>query len=134
VDYKAKDLDELPNSITDAHLPIRLLLPFNARAGAQNYTFTDYGHTDAEIDWLVTDLMLLGSVGLGRGPIDFAVDTVLYTKAYAEFLVGWHPVASKPLFVTNAQFTPGVWNWPILSNSQFYGVEVQLTVKEAGIE
>ena len=106
--YKAKDLDELPNSVRDADLPLRMLLPFNVRAGSQSYRFTDYGHTDAEIDWLVTDLMLLGSVGLGRGPIDFAEDTVLYTRAYAEFLVGWHPVASQPLFVTNALFTPGV--------------------------
>jgi hypothetical protein len=35
VAYKAKDLDELPNKVEEADLPIRLLLPFNARSGGQ---------------------------------------------------------------------------------------------------
>jgi hypothetical protein len=132
--YKAKDLDELPNIVQEADLPIRLLLPFNARSGVQSYTFLNYGHTDAEIDWLVTDLLLLRSGGLGRGPIDEAKKTILYARAYAEFLTTWHPVAGKPLWVTNAQLTPGIWTWPIGTANQFYGVEVQLTIKEAGIE
>jgi hypothetical protein len=132
--YKAKDLDELPNKVEEADLPIRLLLPFNARSGGQNYTFLNYGHTDAEIDWLITDLLLLRSGGLGRGPIDEAENTILYARAYAEFLTTWGVVSGKPLWVANAQFTPGIWTWPTGTANQFYGVEVQLTIREAGIE
>jgi hypothetical protein len=80
--YSAKSLTEVPDSLPDAELPVRLLQPVGARGGETEWI--TIGQHDGSMRMIVdiADELLLSEVGLGAQSSDVAEAQLDYTDAY----------------------------------------------------
>jgi hypothetical protein len=124
----AYDLDQLPNAVRSAMLPVRLLLPTESRGDAEEFMFVALGKT-ATVRWRITDLLLWQPVAQGRGLQDVADDLVTYAGAYLEALRD-NRAPSTQSYVVSASASPGVYEWPGQSGNYFFGCECVVTIEE----
>ena len=82
------------------------------------------------VRWNVTDLMLWEAVGQQRGLLDVLPDLVRYCGAYAEAVLDARVPATNITLATVPGLRPGVFEWPLGSGRQFFGVEVLLSYQE----
>lgn len=122
-------LDELPESITTAHLPCRLLLPVGSYpAEGRDGEFIAIG-TGVTITWQITDLMLWQASEQGLGLREFAPELVDYCGEYMDAMRAFKcPYANSAL--EGFSMTPGEFEWPRGSGRFYAGVICQLNVKE----
>ena len=127
----AYDLNSLPRGIKTGHLPCRLLLPTEEWEGGGGLEIMSMGTATAsgEMVWNVTDLMLWKAVGQGRGLMDALPDLVRYAGAYVEALIQNRNITPNTR-LRSLNVRPGVFQYPLGSNSHFFGVEVNLTFAE----
>jgi hypothetical protein len=123
------NLDELPESITTAHLPCRLLLPVgNNPTEALEGQFIAIG-TTVTVNWQVSDLMLWQASEQGIGLREFAPELVDYCGKYVDMCRSFKcPYPNSVL--EGFTVTPGEYEWPRGSGRFYAGVLAQLVVKE----
>lgn len=123
------DLDELPESITTAHLPCRLLLPLGGNPLTEREgSFYAIG-TGVTVDWQISDLMLWQASEQGIGLREFAPELVDYCGKYVDAMRTFKcPYSNTAL--TGFSVTPGEYEWPRGSGRFFAGVLAQLVIKE----
>lgn len=123
------DLDELPENITTAHLPARLLLPVGDNPGeGREGQFIAIG-TTMTIVWQVNDLMLWQASEQGLGLREFAPELVDYCGKYLDAMRTFRcPYANTALQSVN--MIPGEYEWPSGSGRFYAGVLCQLSIKE----
>lgn len=125
------DLDELPDNVSPADAPARLLLPYATFTEGKDGRFAALGAI-SQINWSITDLLLITPGVLGGGIGQVAADIVLYQDAYVTMLtrgdrtldtggevevLGWRPI-------------PGLYDWPIGSGQWWQGVMIVIDVLE----
>jgi len=123
-------LAELKEWTDIADLPCRLLLPVNERNQASAFELNNFGHTQAEVTWRITDLLLWKNVNTETGLKDVAAELLEYSKEYLEMLLTFVPAAGSPAWFSNATSTIDIFEWPEDSGQYFWGVEVVLTLTE----
>jgi len=123
------DLDELPESITSAHLPCRLLLPLGDNPGeGREGMFIAIG-TTMVIVWRVNDLMLWQASEQGLGLREFAPELVDYCGKYLDAMRSFKcPYSNTALESVN--MVPGEFEWPSGSGRYYAGVLCQLSIRE----
>lgn len=123
------DLDELPESISTANLPCRLLLPVGANpTEGREGEFIAIG-TGMTYVWNITDVMLWQASEQGIGLRESAPQLVDYAGKYADAMRGFKcPYANSAL--ESVSITCGEYEWPAGSGRYFAGVLCQLQVRE----
>ena len=124
------NIDELPESVDNRHTPCRLLIPLGTRAEARSITPITINGEVATIAWRATDLFLMKPVGLTGGIAAEAPNLVAYMQAYvnAMQMVGFRLLSSAQ--IENMAFEPTITPFPTSGNTQFFAIEVSLTIKE----
>jgi hypothetical protein len=123
------DLDELPESISTAILPARLLIPVGSNPGEGRMAEFYAIGTQMTVNWQVNDLMLWQASEQGRGLQEFAPELVDYCGKYLDAMRAFRcPVSDTAL--TSLDMIPGIYEWPVSSGSFYSGVLCQLTIQE----
>lgn len=123
------DLDELPESITTAHLPCRLLLPLGGNPmEAREGQFIAIG-TGVTVNWQISDLMLWQASEQGIGLREFAPILVDYCGKYVDAMRTFRCPATNTA-LEGFSVTPGEYEWPRGSGRFYAGVLCQLNIKE----
>lgn len=129
VTVAAKDLNALPGALQSADAPVRLLLPYSVTTRADGSFMT----LDAlmSVTWVVTDLMLWRPGQLGAGISESAPDLVRYQAAYLEAIRALHSMGGLAGVATlDIELRPGIYNWPIGSDTWWQGCMSSITVLE----
>lgn len=129
VTVTAKDLHQLPNAVQAADAPVRLLLPYSVttQAGGQFATLD----TIVAATWTVTELLLWKPGQLGTGIADSAADLVRYQGAWLEATRALHSMGGLAgVELLSVALKPGLYDWPIGSNTWWQGVMASLTILE----
>lgn len=126
--------EDLPNSITTAVLPVRLLTPisrFSGQVGATGTTWNvSYGSGVNRIDWQITELFLWEAVNQNVGIKAMSGPLIKYCTNYLEVLASGGLQLPVNSVVTNVTFRPDVVEYPIFSGHGFYGVITNITLME----
>ena len=127
---KVYNLDALPESLTTAHLPCRLLLPLGGMPGeGRDGQFLGIGST-ATMQWQVNDLMFWQASEQGLGVREFAEELVDYCGKYAEAMKTFKCPATD-MVLDGWSVTPGEFEYPLGSGRYWAGVRCQLMITEA---
>lgn len=129
VTVTAKDLHQLPNAVQAADAPARLLLPYSVTTKADGQFLTV--DTILAATWVITDLLLWKPGTLGAGIADSAADLVRYQAAYLEAMRSLASMGGLAgVEVLSIELRPGLYDWPIGSNTWWQGVMASITVLE----
>ena len=121
-------LGVLPDAVSPAQLPCRLLLPIGSKTAVTAGQFLGFG-TAVTINWRVTDLMLWATAVAGAGIHDYAQTLVQYAGVYVDMLRTIR--APAPITrLTNWQILPGRFQYPLNSGRWFFGVECTIDLQE----
>lgn len=124
----------VPNTITTAHLPLRLLTPisrFSQRfANANNLFNPNQGSTVNQIIWSITDLFLLSPVSLNVGLRFQNDDLISYCSDYIKKLGDGTFKLPNNCWINSTSFRPDVIEYPLLSNNFYFGVVSLFEVSE----
>lgn len=125
----AYGLDSLPESITTAHLPCRLLLPLSpSPTGGREVGFIAIG-TGVTVTWEINDLMLWQASEQGLGLREFAPELVDYCGKYLDAMRALKcPYQDSAL--EGISLTPGMYEYPKGTGEFYAGVLCQLSIKE----
>jgi hypothetical protein len=127
---KVYNLTALPESLTTAHLPCRLLLPLGGMPGeGRDGQFLGIG-ASATMQWQVNDLMFWQASEQGIGVREFAGELVDYCGKYAEAMKGYKCPASD-MVLDGWSVTPGEFEYPLGSGRYYAAVRCQLMITEA---
>jgi len=126
----AYDLDELPESITTAQLPCRLLLPVATMPGEGREGMHIAIGTAMSINWQITDLMLWQPSEQGLGLREFAPKLVEYSGKYLDGMRAWGKCPTSNTTLQSVSITPGEYEWPRGSGRYYAGVLCLLQVLE----
>lgn len=123
-------LSELPENITTAHLPCRLLLPLGDNAGeGREGQFIAIG-TTMTIIWQINDLMLWQASEQGIGLREFAPVLVDYCGKYLDAMRSFKCPSGTTTSLEGVNMIPGEYEWPTGSGRYYAGVLCQLSIKE----
>lgn len=135
-----KDIDSFKrnNSFQKADIPARILLPMeeygNAASGVPEIMNMGTGNVGGEMGWNIVDLYLHKHAGADRGYSEILPDLVRYAGNYIEVIMSnTRPTSSGVSLLQYLQtVTPiiGVYNFPVSTDDQYFGVEVRLEYKE----
>lgn len=127
----AKDLHQLPVSVNAADAPLRLLLPYSTDTEGRDGAFASLD-TIGRMDWYLADLLLWKPGTLASGIAESAADLVRYQGAYAEMLRSMRAmgVTTSDVELIDWRMRPGLYDWPIGSNTWWQGCMVILHVLE----
>ena len=127
---KVYNLDSLPENLTTAHAPCRLLLPLGGMPGeGRDGQFLGLG-SSATMQWQVNDLMFWQISEQGIGVREFAEDLVDYCGKYAEAMKTFKCPAAD-MVLDGWSVTPGEFEFPVGSGRYWAGVRCQLMITEA---
>lgn len=79
--------------------------------------------------WRVTDLMLWEPIAQGKGLADHEPALVAYEAGYLTMIQSRRSITTA-CTVEDVTMQPGIYEWPLGSGAQFFGVECTLTVRE----
>ena len=123
-------LDELPESITTAILPCRLLLPVSSEPGdGRDGTHIAIG-TAMSIIWQITDFMIWQPSEQGLGMREFAPKLIDYCGKYLDAMRAWGKCPSQNSTLEGVGITPGEYEWPRGSGKLYSGVICRLQIRE----
>lgn len=132
-----KDADELPQSLTTAVLPMRLLSPFDPFAGDNAASETVYAAQSGSgyytVLWQLSDLMYYEAVNQRIGVKSVAKDLLGYMADYADMLSDTTRLSmptSTDAVVGDVSFVADILEYPLGSQHYFFGVRVSMTVSE----
>ncbi len=126
----AYNLDELPEAVTTAQLPCRLLLPVSSNPSeGREGTHIAIG-TAMSIVWQITDLMLWQASEQGLGLREFAPLLVDYSGKYLDAMRAWGKCPSDNSTLQTVSITPGMYEWPSTSGRYYAGVLCILQILE----
>ena len=126
------DLNKAPAVLVAAALPKRVLLPTEAwgsEGSAMERISVGTANPGALMTWNVTDMFLLQGVALGSGLADFLPDLVRYSGGYVTTLLGSILLATG-MTLNGLTVTAGVYEYPMGSGNNYYGVEARTTWTE----
>lgn len=127
---RAFGLAELPESITTAHIPCRLLLPVATMPGeGKEGAYIAIGNA-MSITWQVTDLMLWQPSEQGLGLREYAPKLVEYSGKYFDAMRNWGRCPVQNMTLESVNITPGEYEWARGSGRFFAGVLCLLQIKE----
>jgi hypothetical protein len=128
----AYNCDELPSSIQTAHLPCRLLLPFDEEADGVEFPALSLAGGLSAV-WTLTELTLWEAVGQTTGIAQMGGELVQYAEAYANAIRDNRRLvrASPNATIEGARLERGVYSWGG-GTAQFYGLKATLTIREIG--
>lgn len=134
VDNKAirvKDADELPNSLSSADLPVRLLTPFSEflpeNAATQNLLF-DSSTMVQRIDWSLADIMFWRPVAQGVGVKAVAGLALVYMRQYFAM---WSALSVPGTVEARLRMqASAALEYPQFSGNYYYGVVAILSLAE----
>lgn len=131
VTVAARDLDELPVSVNAADAPLRLVLPYSSDTEGRDGAFASLD-TIGRMDWYIADLLLWKPGTLASGIAESAADLVRYQGAYAEMLRAMRTmgVTTSDVELIDWRARPGLYDWPIGSNTWWQGCMMVLHVLE----
>ena len=125
------DLHELPQSVSTAQLPCRLLLPVGNEPGeGREGTFIAIG-TGMTIIWTINDLMLWQPINQGSGLKEFASELVDYAGKYIDAMRTFGKCPYADTTVESVSISPGIYEWPASGGTNYAGVMCQLQIREA---
>lgn len=113
----------LVDEIEDADLPARVLTVIGALSGERSRTLTPVGQMTFR--WRIHDLLLVRSVGLGRGLRDTADDLTRYVYDYARLL---RALRANRATVETWEAEIGVIAYPAGADRMYDGVRCTLTI------
>ncbi len=121
------DIDELPNSVAAANLPVRLI---GTQRGDSSASFAPItaGTGSAKVDHSISELALIETVGLSRMQDEWC-DTMRYMDALTVVLQTNRSIVSK-CEITSATSSRSVFEYPIGSGEYFYGCLTNVNVTE----
>lgn len=123
-------LDELPESITTAILPCRLLLPVSSEPGdGRDGTHIAIG-TAMSIIWQITDFMIWQPSEQGLGMREFAPKLIDYCGKYLDAMRAWGKCPHQNSTLEGVGITPGEYEWPRGSGKFYSGVICRLQIRE----
>lgn len=126
--------NELPNSVTTAILPIRLLTPISRFSGQVGNTATtwnvSYGSGVNRVDWQITELFLWEAVNQNVGIKAMSDPLLNYCVQYLDTIAAGGLVLPDNSVVTNVSFRPDIVEYPIFSGHGFYGVVTNISLME----
>jgi hypothetical protein len=123
-------LDELPESITTAILPCRLLLPVSSEPGdGRDGTHIAIG-TAMSIIWQITDFMIWQPSEQGLGMREFAPKLIDYCGKYLDAMRAWGKCPHQNSTLEGVGITPGEYEWPRGSGKLYSGVICRLQIRE----
>lgn len=125
-DITCMEPNKVPNSLTTAHLPIRLLTPISRFtqqfANAANVFNVGQGSTVNEVTWTITDLFLYQTVSQNLG-IRFKNDALIeYCQDYLEKLSNGQLILPQNVWIQQTIMRPDIIEFPLLSGNFFVGV------------
>jgi hypothetical protein len=124
-------LGTLLEAVETAHTPCRLLLPVSPNLEGRQGAYIGLGTgAPVRVTWNLVDLCLWQEAGLGTGIAAFAASLVGYCVAYIEMLKGFRGMGVSQAALKAWTLTPGMFEWPRMSNRWFAGVECTLEVEE----
>ena len=125
-------LSEIPASVETAHLPCRILLPVGqGQSGTPNAMIIRSPNVTAQ--WSITDLFLLETAARDAGLNIQAPVLMAYVVAYVDALsIKFNPVHTSytNAYITSANITPGMYEYPQGSGTWFYGVKSDIVIEE----
>lgn len=125
---------DLPNAITTAQLPVRLLTPISRFANQTGITGTTWnvsgGSNVNRVDWQVVELFLWEAVNQNVGLRAMSQPLLKYCVTYLDTLAAGGLALPVNSIVTNVTFRPDVVEYPIFSGHGFYGVVTILSLME----
>jgi len=126
--------NSMPNSLTTAHLPIRMLTPISRFtqqfANANNVFNVGEGSTVNEVSWTITDLFLYQTIAQNTG-IRFKNDPLIeYCQDYLEKLADGALELPQNVWIQQTILRPDVIEFPLLSGNFFIGVVGLFIVSE----
>ena len=130
-----KTLSELPNTINGAaDLPMRLLLSMDGVGEGQSIKFTTLnsgteGGGNLEVQWQVTDLMLLIPQAQGSGFKDVADTLVSYMGKYVDMVRNKRNL-TEGISITNVRLSAGTYMFPGEGGTLYFGVQAILDLLE----
>jgi len=126
----AYGLDELPESMSTANLPCRLLLPVATMPGeGREGAYIAIG-TAMSITWQITDLMLWQPSEQGLGMREYAPKLVEYSGKYLDAMRTWGKCPYANTTLQSVSITPGEYEWPRMSGHFYAGVLCLLQILE----
>jgi hypothetical protein len=125
---------KIPNTITTAHLPLRMLSPISRFtqqfANASNVFNVGLGGTVNQIFWTITDLFLYQPISQNIG-IKAKNDVLIeYCTDYFEKLASGALELPDNIWIENVVMRPDVIEFPLLSSNFFVGVVGLFTISE----
>lgn len=128
VTVNARGLSRLPDSLSTAQLPTRVLLPFGGQTGTNRLEIPpqEYG----KVRWQITDLMLWRPVAQDIGMRSAGLPLVQYQAAYCNLLLSLNSEIEDDFLVEACDITPGIFEYPTGSGTWYFGVECVATVQE----
>ena len=126
----AYNLDALPEAITTAQLPCRLLLPVSSNPSEGREGMHIAIGTAMSIIWQITDLMLWQPSEQGLGLREFAPRLVDYSGKYLDAMRVWGKCPSANSTLQVVSITPGEYEWPRGSGRSYAGVLCILQILE----
>lgn len=126
---RCRGLDNLDTKVNKANLPLRLLLPVGATASGRNLIINTADGSGRSGLWTIPDLMLWALSVSGQGLEDYAGVLVDYCVEYERTMLsrrtdhlGW--------IHNNLAIDTGMFEWPLGSDTWYYGVRALHTVTE----
>lgn len=115
-------------------LPHRILSPLHERADGRGIIPLTFGGASS-LQWVITDLCLVGNVTAGSGLEYFMSKMVKYQAAYvsnifADKHLGIGSLGDFPVTVNTCDIEIGVYEYPLGSEKWYYGVKATWTIRE----
>jgi len=127
---QTRGLAKLSTMVNPSDLPLRLLLPVDQNSEGRNIGALDFASQHRVATWKVTDLFLLEYVQAGAGLYDAAADLVMYVLDYEDAINANRRLVPNAIIVEDLMMRMGVYNWPLDSDGNYFGVWCSLTLKE----
>lgn len=124
------NIDRVPQSLSSADCPARLLLPLGTTGENRSTTFQSVGRLMA-VSWKITDLLLFKPLGQGGGVHTVAFDLIDYMRAYIDAVKANRALGTGTLVSLN--FDAGIFTFPLGGKNIYYGVETTLVINENGV-
>ncbi len=120
------NVDSLPESVTTADLPCRLLLPLEPREG-ENFVYAGIQGGLVTVTWVITDLLLVRPLAQGEGLHTVAPDLVAYAQAYLEALKPLRKLTTTAV-LREISISTGVFEYPARSGNLYFGARADVMV------
>ena len=137
VTASVRDADELPNSITTADLPIRLLWANDPFGGSNANSATVFhgqsGSSYYNLQWTITDMLYYTPVAQGLGVKSAAKNLLAYIADYYDMLSDStrFSISTGDARVKDARADVDVMEYPLGSGVWYWGVRMTLTIDES---